>query len=307
MDKATVIIPCYNVEAYILECLESVVLQGDIVHHTYVVDNNSTDDTVGKVREWKNDHPNVPLTLLSETNPGAPAARNFPLARVETKWIQFLDADDLLLPRKISEQILQFPEADVICAASQHLTIEGERRLSAPRTTIPIGLMEGEAGNTCANLFSLRSIESVNGWDESLKSSQEYDLMFRIWQTGASFEVDLTPRALIRERPSGQISQGNLAENWTRLIQLRERMLTAFIENSAMNDHQKSELCQSFFDKLRILAKHDLSAALNHFHRVLKPISFTPRPSETTTATYILLFRILGFDGAERIKRALRM
>lgn len=305
-DKATVIIPCYNVEAYILECIESVVLQGDIVHHTYVVDNNSTDDTVGKVLAWKNTHPNFPLTLLSETNPGAPAARNLPLARIETKWIQFLDADDLLLPRKISEQILQFPEADVICAASQHLTIEGIRQLSTPRTTIPIGLMEGEAGNTCANLFSLRSVQSVNGWDESLKSSQEYDLMFRIWQTGATFEVDLTPRAVIRERPSGQISQLDPAAKWTHLVLLRERMLSSFKTDSKVEETISTALYQSFFDQIRNLAKYDLDTALSSYLRILKPIGFSPKRSDATTRAYILCFHVLGFEFTERLKHVLR-
>ncbi|MDB0025392.1 glycosyltransferase family 2 protein [Flavobacteriales bacterium] len=305
--EVTVIIPCYNVEAYIHECLDSVVLQGDVVHHIYVVDNNSNDETVDTVRRWQNVNPTSPLTLLSQTKPGAPAARNLPLSRVETKWVQFLDADDLLLPGKIEDQIRQFPKADVICAGFQRVYLHGEKTTVPLTRNIPLALMQGKAGITSSNLFSTEIVQSVMGWDESLKSSQEYDLMFRVWQTRATFEVDLTPRALIRERQSGQISQGDLAANWTRLIQLRERMLTVYLENSAIDDNQKSELCQSFFDKLRILARHDLTTALGHFHRVLKPISFSPQPSEATTSTYILLFRILGFRWAERIKQALNL
>ena len=170
MDKATVIIPCYNVEAYILDCLDSVVLQGGVVHHTYVVDNNSTDDTIKKVREWQKSNPNFPLTLLSETKPGAPAARNLPLALVETKWIQFLDADDLLLPGKIEEQIREFPKADVICAGFQRVSLHGEKTPILPSPNIPLALIQGAAGITSSNLFSTRSIQSVKGWDETLMS-----------------------------------------------------------------------------------------------------------------------------------------
>ncbi|HHZ82017.1 MAG TPA: glycosyltransferase, partial [Flavobacteriales bacterium] len=46
MSNVAVIIPCYNVEGYIFECLDSVKKQGDIVSEIYCVDNNSTDDTL---------------------------------------------------------------------------------------------------------------------------------------------------------------------------------------------------------------------------------------------------------------------
>lgn len=305
LNKATVIIPCYNVEDYIKECLDSVIQQGEWVHHTYVVDNNSTDSTCNRVSEWRTANPHIPLTLLSEAKPGAPAARNAPLNLVETKWIQFLDADDLLLPRKIAEQILLFPKADVICAASQHLNPDGIQRLSTPSTTIPIGLIKGQAGNTCANLFSTRSVQSVNGWDESLKSSQEYDLMFRIWQSGAVFEVDLSARVTIRERHSGQISQRDPTAKWTQLVLLRERMLAGFKTDSRVDKSMQTEWNQSFFNLLRILAKYELDTALSSYSRVLKPIRFSPKRTDGTTRTYLLCYHVLGFEYTERLKRLL--
>ena len=64
MDKATVIIPCYNVEAYILRLPGLRGAPGGVVHHTYVVDNNSTDDTIKKVREWQKSNPNFPYTVV---------------------------------------------------------------------------------------------------------------------------------------------------------------------------------------------------------------------------------------------------
>ena len=305
-DQATVIIPCYNVEGYIHECLDSVALQGDVVHHTYVVDNNSTDNTIKKVREWQKSNPYFPLTLLSETKPGAPAARNLPLSRVETKWIQFLDADDLLLPGKIEEQIRQFPKAHVICAGFQCVSLRGEKTVAHLTQNIPLALMRGTAGITSSNLFSTESVQSVKGWDESLKSSQEYDLMFRVWQTGATFKVDLTPRALIRERHIGQISQRDPAAKWTDLVLLRERMLTRFKTESKVEESISTALYQSFFDQIRNLAKYDLDTALKSYSRILKPIGFSPKRSIATTSAYVLCFHILGFEFTERLKHFLR-
>lgn len=306
MDKATVIIPCFNVEHYIKECLDSVLLQGGIVHHTFIVDNNSTDSTVSKVSEWHKEHSTFPLTITKEKKLGAPAARNNPLSQIDTKWIQFLDADDLLLPGKITNQINRFPNVDVICSGAQHMSILGTNNSSIPNSQIPLALLQGNAGITSANLFTTRGIQSIGGWSESLKSSQEYELMFRLWKAGKSFGIDLEPRAIIRERPSGQISQRNGLDKWIQLIKLREQMLAEFLESAANDDAQKAALYHSFFDKLRSLAKHDLDAAANVYDRILSPVKFSPKQNEVNSAFYVMVFQLLGFRGTERMKRLLR-
>lgn len=137
-QQATVIIPCFNVEAYIIDCLDSVELQGESVYHTFIVDNNCTDNTIAMVREWQEAYLAFSLTIAKETTPGAPAARNHPLALVKTKWVQFLDADDVLLANKISDQIKRFPDADVICAGGIHVAIDGTERQSIPEPNIPL-------------------------------------------------------------------------------------------------------------------------------------------------------------------------
>lgn len=302
LEKATVIIPCYNVEAYIHECLDSVALQGDVVQHIYVVDNNSIDDTVDKVRRWQNGNPTSPLTLLSQTKPGAPAARNLPLSLVETKWIQFLDADDLLLPGKIDEQIREFPKADVICAGYQRVSLHGEKTPTLPSPNIPLALFQGAAGITSSNLFSTRSIQSVKGWDETLMSSQEYDLMFRIWQTGAAFDVNLTPQALIRERQTGQISQRDPKKKWQQVIELRLRMLETFRADKVLGQKELQEVYQSLYNHLLTLGRYDIEYANNIFLERLKPLGFEPKGEDLNGAIKKLLFRIFGFTGTIQSK-----
>ena len=292
MDKAAVIIPCFNVEDYIQECLDSILLQGEAVQHTFIVDNKCTDSTVLKVKEWQKANPTFALTISEEKKLGAPAARNNPLSQIDTKWIQFLDADDLLLPGKITDQINRFPNADVICSGAQHLSILGTKNLSFPNPQMPLALLQGNAGITSANLFSTRGIQSIGGWDETLKSSQEYDLMFRLWKSEASFVIDSKPRAIIRERKSGQISQSNAKGRWLELVQLRELMLSFFLDQTPIDDSMKLEFYQAFFDKLRSLAKLDLDAALNLYDRILSPVKFSPKQNDVNSAAYVLLFRI---------------
>ena len=264
-DKATVIIPCYNVGDYIIGCLDSV--RGQLcVDHTYVVDNNSKDDTIAKVQAWQNEYPDFPLTIILETKQGAPAARNAPLPLVETKWIQYLDADDLIQPNKIAEQIKLYPDADVVYAGATYRNLNTTEVNTTPEKNIPLALMQGKAGNTCSNLFSTSSLRSVGGWDETLQSSQEYDLMFRLWKAGASFFIDFYSRAIIRQRAHGQISTSNRLENLTRYIQLREQMLKEFQTRDVISDRELKLCRQHVFDNLRLLAKFNLSRAVDSRH-----------------------------------------
>lgn len=302
-QQATVIIPCFNVEAYIIDCLDSVELQGDSVYHTYIVDNNCTDHTIAMVREWQEAHPAFSLTIAKETTPGAPAARNHPLSLVKTKWVQFLDADDVLLANKIADQIKRFPDTDVICAGGTHVTIDGRERQSIPETNIPLALMKGQAGITSSNLFSTSSVQAVQGWDESLQSSQEYDLMFRLWHSERDFSVDILPRALIRERSSGQISHRNPREKWVQLIELRLQMLTAFTTKKSIDSLHLQKCYQSLFDCLRTLAKYDLHTAIKYHEAHLKSINFNAKPNETSSAAYCIIYNLVGFNIAERIKK----
>ena len=301
LNEATVIIPCFNVGSYITECLDSVKEQA-YVYHTIVVDNNSHDETISKVQAWQRKNASFPLTLVHEKKQGAPAARNAALSLVETKWIQFLDADDLLLPNKIADQIKLHPNADVICAGAIRRSIDRPDYSNIPENNIPLSLIRGTAGNTCSNLFSTASIQSIHGWDETLKSSQEYDLMFRLWKARASFSVDSVPRAIIRQRVQGQISTSHLSENLTRYIQLREQMLEEFRIKKIFNSHEINVCHQQIFDRLRQLAISDLPLAVE-FHDRIFPFTFQPIANGSNSRIYTCVYQIFGFEKAEKIKR----
>ena len=70
-----VIIPCFNVEDFIEECLDSVKLQGKCVRKVFCVDNNSTDNTVKTIQKWSTQNPDIDLLVLHEKKPGASSAR----------------------------------------------------------------------------------------------------------------------------------------------------------------------------------------------------------------------------------------
>ena len=99
----SVIIPCYNVENYINECVESVVNQDYESVELICIDNASTDNTYQKLTELKSKYG---FKLFQCTLPGANNARNLGIEKSSGLWIQFLDADDILYPSKITLQMV---------------------------------------------------------------------------------------------------------------------------------------------------------------------------------------------------------
>lgn len=92
----SVLIPAYNVEDFIVRCLESIVSQTFSDFEIIVSNDGSTDRTVEKVQDFKTKHPHLSLTLLSNDNGGVSLARKRALEKACGEWVAFVDADDTL-------------------------------------------------------------------------------------------------------------------------------------------------------------------------------------------------------------------
>lgn len=88
------IIPCYNAEKTIDRCLESVATQVTDSIEIIAVDDNSTDRTIEKLKEWKDKLPLKIIHLMEHGLQGK--ARNIAISRCSGKYIGFIDADDYL-------------------------------------------------------------------------------------------------------------------------------------------------------------------------------------------------------------------
>lgn len=103
--KISVIIPAYNAEKTIVQCLESVLNQTSSIHEIIVIDDGSTDNTMSVLNRFIDKHTSQNIILLSQTNNGPSKARNNGIKNSTGDWIAFLDADDIWLPNKIEKQL----------------------------------------------------------------------------------------------------------------------------------------------------------------------------------------------------------
>lgn len=94
-----IIIPAYNVEAYLGACMDSVLAQETkYSYHVILVDDGAKDSTPAICDRYTG-HPNV--TVIHQQNKGLSGARNTGLKTLFGKYILFIDSDDILLPGAI--------------------------------------------------------------------------------------------------------------------------------------------------------------------------------------------------------------
>lgn len=120
--RVSIIIPVYNVEAYIVECLESVARQtykGEM--ECLIVDDCGTDKSIANAENYINGYNGeIEFRILHhEHNRGLSAARNTGTEAATGDYIYYLDSDDAIIPETIEEMmriVYQHPQVEMVQA-----------------------------------------------------------------------------------------------------------------------------------------------------------------------------------------------
>lgn len=183
----SVLIPCFNAEKYVGEAIESALAQTHPNVEVVVVDDGSTDGSPDVIRSFAGR-----IEFEIGPNRGACAARNRALALSRGEYVQFLDADDLLLPTKVERQLPSLVRGDcdlVFCKGN--LFRDGLPPTPKKRPIEPLAgtdpfvycLRQGLA--TEGPLHRRSALERVGGFREHVRRAQELDLHIRLAAAGA--------------------------------------------------------------------------------------------------------------------------
>lgn len=112
--KLSIIIPVYNVEAYLLECLDSVYNQSLEDCEVIAVNDGATDSSRQLLATYQLQHPE--LIIIDQENKGLSGARNTGMKHAKGDYLYFLDSDDYMLPNSIAKMLetISFTKAEVI-------------------------------------------------------------------------------------------------------------------------------------------------------------------------------------------------
>jgi glycosyltransferase involved in cell wall biosynthesis len=307
MTFVSIIIPCFNVEPFVAECIESALAQTYSDTEIICIDNNSTDNTWKVISAYAQKYLGK-IIADKESKRGAPAARNKGLSLAKGEWIQFLDADDLLMPTKLEHQvkILQTEtHAEIIIGNMIKNFVKSKDVLvGLHKANIWEALIKGGAGCTCSNLYRMSALKSVNGWKEDQRSSQEAYLLFSLLKAGKVTVFDEEPLTYIRERASGSITSSARKDNWVRYIGLRVEIWIYLAENRMLTPSIELTLKRAIFDSIRSLYKLDPKEAHELYEKYVLS-SYEPVESPLTTNLYLTFYRLFGFRIAQQFRKPL--
>lgn len=91
----SIIVPIYNVEEYLAECLKSLYKISSLRYEVILVNDGSKDNSYKIMEEFKNLYPNKTI-IINKENGGLSSARNAGLRAARGKYISFIDSDDFI-------------------------------------------------------------------------------------------------------------------------------------------------------------------------------------------------------------------
>lgn len=125
--KVTIIVPVYNVSAYIERCWESLVKQTYKEIEILFVDDCGTDDSVEKLQKLIDTHPGIYCKILHhDHNRGLSAARNTGLMAATGDYVYFLDSDDDITEDCIERLVAPVMNDEIDIVVGNYRVVGGE-------------------------------------------------------------------------------------------------------------------------------------------------------------------------------------
>ena len=252
MPAISIIIPVYNTEAFIKDCLDSIVAQTFTDFEAIIIDDGSTDNGARIAAGYASSDSR--FRLIGQPNKGPSEARNTGLKIMRGEYVTFVDSDDCVAPNFLETlfYIARLHQADIACCSIQNIS-KNEQTLQAAAgsasTTKSTWLMPEKA--SCISLYQ-DSLPDYSAWNKLYKSSLWKNKQF---PAGTIYE-DL---AII---PEILLSANKVAITKAKLYLYRKRLGS---ELATQKNHQKITsllvIAEDVFEKAKSKTKPLYKAA----------------------------------------------
>lgn len=283
----SVVVPAYNAERYLTECLDSILAQEIPALEVIVVDDGSTDGTRQLVAAF-----GARVTYVWQPNSGACSAPRNHGARIATgEFLSFFDADDVMCPGKLAAQleVLQRqPAAELVVSDYVNFDHSGDSAASHFATCPALlasarfagdgndAVLDPVASNrilvrdnfsiASSPLFRRAAFLEVGGFDESLRASEDFDLVYRIARRAPIAVLD---KVGFRRR----LHADNMSRQTLRIIdnkiRSRQKLLDSETDLSLMQALQAS-IAEFEIARCRALADLSLSGSWSAYGRAAR-------------------------------------
>ena len=231
----TIVIPVFNGSNYLSDAIDSALGQTYSSVEIVVVNDGSTDETESILESYGSQ-----IRYISKPNGGTASALNLGIHHSRGQYVSWLSHDDKYHPNKIREQVLRIgtgtdPEV-LVYTGYQIIDRKGKYQYSVkPHEQIPRELLENSLLplmrgliHGCSLLVPRSAFDHVGFFDESLKTTHDYDLWFRFIRKYPLLYVD-KPLVMSRQhsrQSTRTVSTVNAEAEalWTKLVEKVDRV-----------------------------------------------------------------------------------
>ena len=179
----SVVIPVYNCEDTIIQCIQSVIDQTrfDLIDEIIVINDGSTDGTIDKINEIFTTNK---IRIISKFNGGVSSARNLGIKNSSSDWIALLDSDDVWVKDKIEQQVFyinSYKDINFIGSNRNNEDVHIGKKIDQYLYKMNLkSLLIKTWPHTSTALINKKVFDRVGYYDENLKYSEDNELWCRI-------------------------------------------------------------------------------------------------------------------------------
>lgn len=261
----SVIVPCFDQEAYLAECLDSVLAQTYTNWECIIINDGSIDnsETIAKSYVKKDGR----FKYIYQENQGVVVARNNAIRQSTGKYILPLDGDDKIAPEYLALAVHIMEKDDTIRLVYCDVELFGEK--NKKYNLLPMNLRNILFAGccVCTSLFRKKDFDEIGGFRENMKDGwEDWDFFISILELGDTVEKIEKTLFYYRVVPKSRNKIIN-PEIKTKLEinKVLNHPLSFHNEYSKLfEDYMKYENCSLTKDTLELVYQHPLFCKLIH-------------------------------------------
>jgi glycosyltransferase involved in cell wall biosynthesis len=303
-SRVSILIPCYNAERWIYQAIESALNQTYFDKEVIVIDDGSTDKSLEIIKSFGNK-----IYWESTSNQGGNVARNRLIQLSTGKWLQYLDADDYLLPNKVEKQInfmAKVPQADVIYSPS---IFEYYRDGKSWQEVLPIPaphdpwilLARWYLPQTGSPLWRKQAILDVGGWKDDQPCCQEHELYLRLLMARKRFEYFPKSGSIYRQWSESTVCKRNLTEIHYQRLAIEEKIEHYLKTRGELNQLRRNAINQARFECARMIWLYNKQWATEVISQIHRNSSNFMPSGKAAPVIYRFAYKLFGFNMAEKL------
>ncbi len=305
----SILIPCFNAKEWIAECIDSALSQSYPNKEVLVVDDGSTDDSSSIVESFGDR-----IRFERMPHAGGNAVRNRLTQLARGEWLQYLDADDCLLPEKIESQMETAAPmgqktaviySPVIIRNALHATPDYVELIDSEEDVYLTFIRWGVL-NTNGLLLRREAVLRVGSWDAGMPCCQEHELLLRLLVAGERFALHNQAGAIYRTHSSETTSRKDPLRVIRLRMQLTDKLESLLKSSGRLSFRHRRALFVSRLECARKAYPLDAELGTMLGAKAMREGLYWVDSSPALPIKYQILLRTMGFPRTEKITAWLR-